>query len=277
VGTNIAGTQSGYCVQGGTVVTGGACTPLLSPPLPDPATQSDQLCAVGGFCIPLNDGGGQCFDVGDQGCVTNLGAALGVPNTELVNCGSNLSCQCPALCLADQALGGSFCESTCTSDTDCPLALENCQSGIGTCSVNFCSADLSGNSLPGTFSGGCGTADAGTCIAQSDGFALFGTCVLAGTAVAHDACDFSLTKGNDTVLCGLGLMCSLGVADGGAVCQALCDPTADAGPCGSNETCFDYTGGLATTVGVCCLPSGATCTDNQACCDQSCADDGTCN
>jgi hypothetical protein len=275
-GSNFVGGVSGFCLQGGSIASGDPCVPLQIP-LPNPATQSDQLCVAGDYCIPLNDGGGQCFDLGDGGCVVGLGAVNGVPNTELLNCGTSIDCQCPAVCVTDTALNfGTICESACTGDTDCPLAVEGCQTGNGNCSLAFCSADFSGNSVPGTLNGSCGAADAGNCIATTGQLGLAGICVLAGTAAAQSACDPFFSRSDPTLLCGGGLICVSGTANGGSACEALCDPSVDAGLCGTNEVCTDYTNGLATTIGFCCLPSAATCTAGQVCCSGGCAGDGTC-
>jgi hypothetical protein len=279
-GANLAGSQSGFCIQGGTVPVGSACLPLQLAPYPDPATQADVLCAVGAGCIMLPDGGGECLGVGDGGCIVGLGAAAGVPNTEFLTCGSSTNCQCPSVCVTDPAVGGfPVCESACASNANCPLAVEKCPAGGGSCTLDFCAADFQGHVAPGMFNGSCGPGDAGNCIATpASQSRLAGICIQTGTAGTHAACDPNFSKGDGTLLCGPGLWCVGGTAAGGFVCQALCDPSTDGGTiCGTNEQCTDYTGGIATTIGFCCLPSDAGCAADQACCSGACATNRWCS
>jgi hypothetical protein len=284
LGSNGIGGQAGICVQGGEAAEGGECLPWIgfetgSPqvffPIPDPSTQSAELCVPGDFCVDLDGGTGVCMGLGDGGCVQNLGSVTGQPTTELVNCQISVQCECPASCVTDGVFGFTGCETPCSSDSDCPLAFEACEGDAGFCTPYQCATDISGNSIYGVLNGYCGPGDAGVCFAESTGASLFGLCILTGDAGAQSPCDPLRLVSNPSLLCSGGLFCLSGAIDGGSVCEPLCDPSSDAGCSGPNETCLDYSGGLATNLGICCLPTGSTCTDTQGCCN-GCDTTGLC-
>jgi hypothetical protein len=283
LGTNPGGTQVGVCTQGGTATMNAPCVHFWAGPspgfYPNPSTQADQLCAIGAVCVLLPDAGAACLGLGDGGCVVGLAPIRGGPyaaNTDFYTCQSNIDCQCPAQCVIDTSSGdpnfAQVCESPCLVDADCPLAAQGCNMDAGTCSPFLCAQDGNGNSLPGTLNGSCGPNDAGNCFASG----AIGICTLAGDAGLRAPCDYYGGRDNPSRLCAQGLYCAYGTVDTGArVCVGMCDPSNDAGSCsGPNEICADYTGGHETNVGECCLPTGATCTHDQACCYYCAA--GTC-
>jgi hypothetical protein len=286
LGTNPGSTQVGVCTQGGTATVNAPCTPFWPGPapgvFPNPSTEADQLCTVGNVCVWSSppDAGGICLALGDGGCVVGLGAANGTgPNFDLYVCQSNLQCQCPAQCVIDASAPQDFtqvCESPCLVDADCPLAVQRCNTDAGTCSVFMCAQDSNGSSLPGTLNGSCGANDAGNCF-PSASESLVGICTLAGDAGLKAPCDFLGNRDNPSRLCAQGIYCAYGTLDAGArVCVGMCDPTSDAGTCtGPNEICSRPLA-LDPTVGYCCLPFGATCTHDQACCN-GCDPGGTCS
>jgi hypothetical protein len=287
------GGQSGLCIQGGSAAEGGACLPWIGFesgfgaqilfPIPDPSTQAAQICAVGDFCVDLDGGEGICMGLGDGGCVEGLATFYGVPTTELASgCFLPMQCDCPQSCVTDpyplvaSSSPPNACETPCSADSDCPLAYEACSNDAGYCSYFECATDDQGNTINGVFNGNCGPGDAGVCFGATTFGTLFGICILTGDAGAQSPCDPVQFASNPSLLCSGGLLCVSGALDGGSVCEPLCDPSSDAGCSGANETCTDYTGGLATNLGFCCLPSGSTCTDTQGCCN-GCDTTGTCN
>ncbi len=266
-GTCLAESTSwGICVQGGTAAPGSPCLQQANP-----STQADLLCAVGSFCGSVGDGG-LCFATGKGGCIRDQEFS----NTEIYSCNGSIGCECDAICRTDDAVSGAvqLCESTCTTDRDCPSALEVCAPKTGYCSIDFCAFDTAGRSLPGTVGGDCAPMDAGAGCLFTDLYGSFGACILFGDAGPGSPCDPYLGRANPALLCSEGAVCWVGALDDGAVCVNLCDPGNDAG-CRANEGCLDYTGGQVPNAGVCCLPPKARCSVSQACCDQACLD-GVC-
>jgi hypothetical protein len=273
----------GFCIQGGSAAEGGDCIPWMSFdggalifPFPDPSTQSALICGVGDFCVDLQDGGmGVCVPLGEGGCVEGLASVIGVPRTEFSQCLSSAQCECPQACVTDPLLS-LVCATPCSADSDCPLAFEACSNDAGFCSFRECAVNDQGQTIGGVLNGNCGPGDAGVCFGDfTNGGQVFGVCILTGDAGAHAPCDPFLLVSNPSLLCSGGLFCLSGALGGGAVCEPLCDPTKAAGCSGPNETCLAYAGSLAPHLGLCCLPTGSTCTSTQGCCN-GCDSTGTC-
>ena len=180
-------------------------------------------------------------------CTTTLNVA------ELTPCdGGTSGCPTGLIC-ANDPNAGPTCEYACTSITNCPDLITNCDTTVGSCVFNLCGVQGASGTTNGSYDGTCAAASTadGTCFpidASGDGGAAqYGLC-LQGGSITNDTATCSLDiacAAND--LCGAGWFCNSAssTATTGS-CVQLCSPTTNKG-CASGTTCTPQ----SSDVGVC--------------------------
>ncbi len=222
---------SGTCAGG--PGTGYFCVQLCS---------TDADCPEGYDCVPLQGGGGACFEGQGQGSGTK---EIGEP------CQSSNECV-SGICLS---LGGpGFCTENCAAHTDCPCGMKCTATNDG----NYCEG---GAPKVSCIPDGEACADASEC---SSGICLFGVCQIACSIFTGDA------------LCPDGQGCGRSVIDkpDGFCMKAGLKGTGEY--CAADLECY----GLFCHDGACevpCNPYGPNSCDAGLICDPALGDIGVCS
>lgn len=158
------------------------------------ACNSNADCPVGTACLPLQGGGGACFDVD----LKEMGE----------ECASNDECP-SGTCLS---LGGPyFCTDTCVAHTDCPCGMECTQTNGG----NYC--NIGGPSIGCVPEGAACTED----VECSSAICRFGTCQIACSIFMGDAlCPEGESCGRMTLDAPDGFCMKAGIKGTGEYCAA---------------------------------------------------------